>query len=344
MTNLNQAFIKAYGGQPDSGQPDGGHPDGASPDERIPLSEALGISDSNASGVAENTAWLRQQAAATVPAPHANFPASVAEPELAESKLVESKPIESTLAEAKTAERNAAESMSIGTSAVVQKFRPLLEVDEFIMPPTCRELCATASKELGALADALAYESSNGINVLAVDACAAGEGTTTLTICLADCLSKLGVKVVIVDANPCDPQLAPRLNLAPEAGWEKSLTEELPLDEVVIEACNAPISVLPLRGSTSSANNLTKYDERMAADIETLRSYFDLVLIDMPPLENRALIDGLLSGRFAEQLDAILLTQNEHVTPDDRLVELRKNLNSTSVKQAGIVRTFVRAA
>jgi Mrp family chromosome partitioning ATPase len=304
MTNLDQAFIKAY--QQQTG--------GASQDERIPLSEALELAKPEVSTLAENTSWLRKQAAAeSVPPPHADFSSSIAE------KLLDS-----------------------GQPETVP-FRPLLEVDEFVLPAMCRELYLAASYELDMLADALAYESSHGLGVLAIDGCTVGEGTTTLVLCLADRISKLDVKVAVVDANFSDPQVGTRLGLFPEAGWENVLREELPLDEVVIEACLSPMAVLP-RCKPSSIEDMAEEAARMAADIETLRSSFDLVLVDMPPLENQAMIDGLLQGRFAKQLDAILFTQNVRHTSDDRLAALQSRLQFTSVKQSGIVQTFVPAA
>ncbi len=305
MTNLDQAFIKAYQQQV---------ADKSSP-ERIPLNEVSRLADAGVSEDGTSSMRLHRPIRdSVVPAPHVDF---------AKAYSTEQVPSE-------------------------EPFRPLLEVERFSLPTVCRQLYEAASAELNMLADALAHESSQGLKVLAIDGYSAGEGTTTLSLCLADRLSQLGIKVVVADANLDDPQVASRLGLNVQTGWEDVLRDNLPLEEVVIEASDGPMAVLPLRepfsltgGATEGLNDCML---RMATSIKKLRSGFSLVLIDMSPLENPGAFDCLLPSGFGTQLDAILLTHNVSATPHDRIAELQRQLRAAGVAQVGIVQTFVPAA
>jgi Mrp family chromosome partitioning ATPase len=283
--------------------------------ERVPLNEVSRLADSCVSDGDTSSMRLHQQVlGSAVPAPHIDF---------ASAYSTEQAPDE-------------------------EPFRPLLEVEGFSLPPMCRQLYEVAPAELNMLADALVRESSQGLKVLAIDGYSAGEGTTTLLLCLAARLSQIGIKVAVADANLDDPQVAPRLGLDVQTGWEDVLRDDLPLEEVVIEAADGLMAILPLKEPLSLARGTTQgLDDRalrMAASIKKLRSGFGLVLIDMSPLDNPGAFDRLLPSGFGSQLDAILLTHNVRATPHDRIAELQSQLRAVGVAQAGIVETFVPAA
>ena len=94
---------------------------------------------------------------------------------------------------------------------------------------------------------------ASGCKVLGLASCASGEGVTTLLLAAARKLLDQGRKVVLVDANWSNPQLAQSLGLLPQLGWEETLCGGLPLEEVVIESLADGLAVLPVRGPSAGA-------------------------------------------------------------------------------------------
>ena len=92
--------------------------------------------------------------------------------------------------------------------------------------------------------------------------------------------SSQGRKVVLVDANWSNPQLAQSLGLLPQIGWEETLCGGLPLEEVVIESLADGLAVLPVREPSAS----TIATAQIAASFDILAREFDVVLVDLGPL------------------------------------------------------------
>ena len=179
--------------------------------------------------------------------------------------------------------------------------------------------------------------------VLAICGCQRGEGATTLLLCAGRRLAKRGLQVVMVDANLVDPQLARRLGLLPEFGWEEVLAGRLPLEEVVIESVHNQLAVLPLREPFAGTDQPTEDQRRLADNIETLAAHYDLVLLDLGPLEDPNVVGGWLARGLGSRLDAIALVHNVRDTARERLAEIQRCLAATDIAQAGIVENFAAA-
>lgn len=223
-----------------------------------------------------------------------------------------------------------------------QTFQPMLQVDHFNWPGVCCRLGEVASQELDSLLDGLADVRPGGKRVVAIGGCRRGEGATTLLLCAGRGLAERGLKVVMADANLADPQLACRLGLLPQAGWEDVLSGRLPLEEVVIESVGDRLAVLPVR-HTSAATGETAEDKiRLAQSIRTLAAHYDLVLLDPGPLEELDTVGASLARGIGNRLDAIALVHHGRVTPPEDLEDVVGWLAAAEITQVGVIENFVR--
>jgi len=221
-------------------------------------------------------------------------------------------------------------------------WRPLLQVDRVVWPSIQNELQTTASVAIGQMADSLLSICASGRKVLGLASCAGGEGVTTLLLAAARELLSQGRKVVLVDANWSNPQLAQSLGLLPQIGWEETLCGGLPLEEVVIESLADGLAVLPVR--QPSASTITP--SQIAASFDILAREFDVVLVDLGPLahfedEDASSHEGNPSHDVAAQMEAVILVQNVRVTTPNRLAEVRGRLAASNLCCAGTIQNFV---
>ena len=168
-----------------------------------------------------------------------------------------------------------------------------------------------------------------------------------MLLCVAQRLVRRGLKVVLVDAQLTAPQLARQLGLKPESGWEDVLAGRLPLAEVVIEAIDDRLAVLPCRRAVTDAERSPEAESRMAESLRTLRANYDLVLVDVGPLDEGTL-DALTSAEdslartLAGQLEAVMLVYDASATPPHHLGDVQRRLATTGIASAGVVENFVR--
>ncbi len=215
-------------------------------------------------------------------------------------------------------------------------WRPLLQVDRVVWPGIYHRLQTAAPTAIQQMTEGLLSICASGSKVLGLASCAHGEGVTTLLLAAARRLLSQDRKVVLVDANGSNPQLAQCLGLLPQIGWEETLSGGLPLEEVVIESLEDGLAVLPVRSPPAN----TVAPGQIAASLEILAREFDVVLVDLGPLAQFE--DEETSLReVAARMDAVILVQNIRVTPPNRLAEVRARLAASNVRHAGTIQNFV---
>ena len=192
-----------------------------------------------------------------------------------------------------------------------REFKPAWEVDHFTWPRLCRRLIARAAEELDRLADALLAANNQGRKVLAIAGCRRGEGATTLLLCAARRLAERGIKPVLVDADLGRPRLAKRLGVQPQIGWDETTEEEgRRVDQAIVEASANNVALLPAREPADDGGRPAGDPSRLAACLKILRNHYDMVLVDLGPLEDAGLTDGAWSRTAAGMIDAVVLVHN----------------------------------
>lgn len=223
-----------------------------------------------------------------------------------------------------------------------RSFQPMLQVDHFTWPSACRRLGEMAALELDRLADGLVAAMARGHKVIGIGSCRSGDGATTMALCAGQCLVERGKNVVLVDGNLANPQLGKRLGLLPQSGWEEVLAGRLPLGEVVIESTRNQFAVLPVCGTFAGTGGPCQDEARVADSLQMLAASYDVVLVDLGPLEDPDVVGGSLARGIASRLHAIVLVQNVHATSEEQLVEIQGCLAATDIARAGIIQNFVR--
>lgn len=220
----------------------------------------------------------------------------------------------------------------------VEVFRPALEVPYFLWPEICRTIVAERGEHLARLAQTLGTL-GDGARV-AITSRERGEGRTTLVASLAAYLAQQGTTCCLIDADFARPQLARRLGVQPQVGWEEVLTGQVPLTEALVESGRDRCALLPLANPQPSDVQLLAKLEA-AVDLGVLGEYYSLVLIDAGPWEGpSALALQTLCRQGA--IDALLAVADRR-RPAHDLATLTDDLQATGVGLVGVVENFTSA-
>jgi len=223
-----------------------------------------------------------------------------------------------------------------------QPVQPAWRVDHFTWPKVCRRLMGRASGELDRLADALSAASTRGQKVLAIAGYRRGEGATTLLLCTARRLAERGIKLVLIDADLARPRLAKRLGVQPQFGWDETTGKEgASLAQAMVEAAANNLALLPLREPPSENGQPAGDPSRLAPCIEILRNQYDMVLVDLGPLEDTGLAGGAPARAVPETIDAIVLAHDQRVTSEEQILKVEEQLAAVGIAAVGIVENFV---
>jgi succinoglycan biosynthesis transport protein ExoP len=119
------------------------------------------------------------------------------------------------------------------------------------------------------------------IDLLLVTSPQKGDGKTTVAALLAESLGRLGMRVLLVDADLKRPRLAKLARLEGEPGLAGVLREELSLTDAIRPGWIEELSLLPTRADPEGGDLLAR---RFADVIRVAREDYDLIVVDTPPL------------------------------------------------------------
>ena len=214
-------------------------------------------------------------------------------------------------------------------------FKPAWQVSQFTWPRICRRLIAHAPEELDRLADALLAIHTQGQKVLAIGGCHQGEGATTMLLCAARRLAERGITLALVDADLARPRLAKQLGVQSQLGWNETTDEEgKTLDQAIVEAVANNAVLLPAREPSDGVEAAACGLSRLPGCLDVLRTHYDMVLVDLGPLEKVRLAD--ING-----IDAVVLVQNRRITSEEHLLMFAQKMAASNISVVGIVENFV---
>ena len=195
----------------------------------------------------------------------------------------------------------------------------------------------------GTLASLL-FSAKNGSapRVIVITSASAGEGKTTVTTNLGIALAATNHRVLLIDGNRRNPRLHEIFGLSGSWGFSNLLQSFTPCDEyasedLALETEIPGLCVLPSGSDSSSIPNLL-YDRRTAELIARLRSEFDAILIDTPPVLTHA--DARALGRLA---DGAALVIRADQTPLELALAAWMRLNEDGVNGLGTIFNDCRA-
>ncbi|MDH3224995.1 MAG: polysaccharide biosynthesis tyrosine autokinase, partial [Gemmatimonadota bacterium] len=174
--------------------------------------------------------------------------------------------------------------------------------------------------------------------VLAVSSPAPGEGKSTVVANLASCYVDQGARVLLIDADLRRPQIHRIVNVPQEPGLSDVLLENCELPEAVQpSSLNAKLHVLSCGSVVNNPSELLG-SERFERLIRYLRTVYDAILIDTPPV--LAVTDAAVVGTVA---DGILVVVRANGTDKEALEKAVGELRRVKAPVAGIILNGVEA-
>lgn len=172
--------------------------------------------------------------------------------------------------------------------------------------------------------------------VIVVTSALPGDGKTTTAVNLAVTLAHQGQRVILIDAETRRGTVHDVFGIAPAPGFFDLMYGQASPGEcirrVTLEGGTATMDVLPL-GSAPSVNPADLLvPQRLQPLFDRLRSQYDYVLIDTPPLN--LFTDAALIG---SQADALLLVARADKTEREELRFAVAQLRNVQVNLAGAV-------
>jgi succinoglycan biosynthesis transport protein ExoP len=174
--------------------------------------------------------------------------------------------------------------------------------------------------------------------IIAITSALPAEGKTTTALALARTLAINGQKTLLID---CDVRRAVMRGLVRNPvdapGIVEVLHGKMPLDAAITPGDVEKLDHLLVSQPYFSSENLFG-DGRMQDVLSKLRSRYDLIVLDLPPLM------GLADGRFlAAMADTVAMVLRWDETPASAATTAMNAMISDQSKVAGVIMTMVHA-
>lgn len=215
--------------------------------------------------------------------------------------------------------------------------RPTLAMIPYRRGRTVTPMGEILERPRSALADAVrslrtALEISDGdaSPVIMVTSSVPKEGKTFVSLCLALMFSKLGHRVLLIDADVHRPRLHAAIGVEGERGLAQALLGDTPLTDLIQPAVAGTLDFLPA-GRASDLPELIK-GPAMEELLKGLRTQYDRIIIDSPPV--LAVADTRILAQLAHR---VLYLVRWNSTPREAVRNGIKLLHSAGVSVHGIV-------
>ncbi len=211
------------------------------------------------------------------------------------------------------------------------------EVDAFPWPGVAIGLDDVTQGRLRDAGRQLAMASREGLGVLAVTSVQRGEGRTTLALSLARAAAQSGLRVALLDADLARPELASQLGIETPCDWEELAREHKPINEAAIHSLADGVTLFPKRDAWAGVGD--RMDGTLLNGVlHQLTPYFDLVLVDLPPMADAH------RDTFAElprcPLDMAVVVRDLRTTGHADTLPVVQTLETMGVPAIGIVENF----
>jgi capsular exopolysaccharide synthesis family protein len=173
--------------------------------------------------------------------------------------------------------------------------------------------------------------SHNDAKVILMTSAIPGEGKSTVATLLAASSASSGKKTILLDCDLHNPSVSNALPGAPRLGLSDVLCGEAKLEEVMIQDPVSNIYAIPAGSAVPNAADLLM-SQRMRDLIAVLRTEFDYIVVDTPPL--LPVIDALV---LTSLVDRVLVIVEWSQTPRINISEASKILRPESHRIAGVI-------
>lgn len=180
--------------------------------------------------------------------------------------------------------------------------------------------------------------SDTPIRSLVISSAAPGEGKSTTSVHLAKAAAAMGQRVLLVDADLRCPQLHGRLDLPNLRGLSNAIVNELSLQHVIQRSPDDENLWVITAGSIPPDPIKLLSSQRMQNLMAQVRTQFDLVIYDMPPLLGFA--DSTL---LATHTDGMVLVVGLGKTDRAALGQALEALKISPITVLGIVANGIKS-
>ncbi len=180
--------------------------------------------------------------------------------------------------------------------------------------------------------------SDTPIRSLVISSAAPGEGKSTTSLHLAKAAAAMGQRVLLIDADLRCPQLHSRLDLPNLRGLSNAIVNELSLQQVIQRSPDDDNLCVITAGPIPPDPIKLLSSRRMQNLMAQVRTQFDLVIYDMPPLLGFA-----DSNLLAAHTDGVILVVGLGKTDRAALGQALEALKISPIPVLGIVANGIRA-
>lgn len=158
-----------------------------------------------------------------------------------------------------------------------------------------------------------------------------GEGKTTQAIALAQNLSGLGKKVLLIEGDIRRRTFNEYFEISPDGGIIAALSGDIPLGDIVIRDDRMGCDVLMGEKSNVNAADIFSSDKFLEF-MKKVRATYDYVVIDTPPV--LVVPDARVIGQF---VDAIVFSIKWDSTSKSQVAEALRQFSSVNLRVTGLV-------
>jgi capsular exopolysaccharide synthesis family protein len=158
-----------------------------------------------------------------------------------------------------------------------------------------------------------------------------GEGKTTTIVNTAICLSQLGAKVLLIDADMRRPRVHKAFGLKNRRGLSTYLSSDVRLRDLIQTTSLPNLWVLPSGLVPPNSADLVS-SEKLRFMLAKLSQHYDHILIDTPPVHS--VTDPVILSR---QVDGVMLVVHGGKSTREMVRHARQELINVGAKIFGVV-------
>ncbi len=187
------------------------------------------------------------------------------------------------------------------------------------------------------------------LRTVLVASAARGDGRTTIARCLTEAASRMGSRVLLLEADLRNPTLGAAMGIQPGLGLQGVLTGALSVHEAIRSvqlegpfggrSAGRTLDVLACGAALPSNPDQLIESPAMEAVLDHLKSTYDLIVIDAPPVTAVSDAFSLLS-----KVDGVVIVSWVGRSPRDLAEQLRETLEGSDATQVGVVANGVRSS
>jgi polysaccharide biosynthesis transport protein len=209
---------------------------------------------------------------------------------------------------------------------------PLVAASRVLLSKAGKEPHPGLAEAHRALRTALIFSTNAGKHrVIQITSPSAGDGKTSLAVNLGFSLAQSGKKVLLIDADLRHPRLHKIFALTDRIGLSTLLGDQADLTDAILGTDVAGLALLPSGPPPHNPAELLT-SPRLKELLDSLRSRFDYILIDTPPL--LTVSDPCV---VAPRADAVLLVVRNSRNCRPRAQQARAVLDTMGARILGIV-------